>query len=92
MLASLFVALNSIYIDKVLPVVDKDKWKLTAYNNTNAMILFIPAILGMGELPEVVSAPEMVSASYWTSALVTGLFGEWPMQMVEGIAYFWEYI
>lgn len=74
-LASLFVALNSIYIDKVLPLVDKDKWKLTAYNNTNAAILFLPAIVGMGELPVVLNAPEMASAAYWCSVLVTGLFG-----------------
>uniref|UniRef100_A0A1I8H740 TPT domain-containing protein n=1 Tax=Macrostomum lignano TaxID=282301 RepID=A0A1I8H740_9PLAT len=38
LLASLFVALNAIYTKKVLPAVDNNVWKLTLYNNLNALI------------------------------------------------------
>ncbi|ELR13729.1 uncharacterized protein ACA1_008950, partial [Acanthamoeba castellanii str. Neff] len=44
-LASLFVALNAIYVKKVLPVVHDDSWKLTLYNNLNAFLLFIPLMI-----------------------------------------------
>ena len=38
--ASVCVALNSIYIKKILPQVDGDNWRLMFYNNLNACILF----------------------------------------------------
>jgi len=39
------VALNAIYIKKILPRMDDNIWKLTYYNNVNASILFIPLII-----------------------------------------------
>ncbi len=44
-LASLFVALNAIYVKKILPIVDNDSWKLTLYNNLNAFVLFVPLMV-----------------------------------------------
>jgi GDP-fucose transporter C1 len=43
------VCLNAIYTSKVMPLVDKDKWKLAYYNNVNASILFFPLIFIFGE-------------------------------------------
>lgn len=43
--SSAFVCLNAIYTSKVMPLVDKDKWKLAYYNNVNASIMFMPLIL-----------------------------------------------
>jgi GDP-fucose transporter C1 len=48
-LSSVFVCLNAIYTSKVMPLVDKDKWKLAYYNNVNASILFFPLIFIFGE-------------------------------------------
>ncbi|KAF7639735.1 TPT domain-containing protein [Meloidogyne graminicola] len=39
-LASLFVALNAIYTKKVLPLVGDSIWRMTMYNNLNAVLLF----------------------------------------------------
>jgi len=44
-LSSLFVALNSIYIKKIFPYVENNTWKLTLYNNVNAIFLFIPLLI-----------------------------------------------
>ena len=39
------VALNAIYIKKILPKMDDNIWKLTYYNNVNASILFVPLVI-----------------------------------------------
>ena len=44
-MSSLFVSLNSIFTKKILPVVDDNHWRLTFYNNVNAIFLFIPLII-----------------------------------------------
>ena len=44
-IASALVALNGIYIKRVLPSMDGDIWKMTYYNNINAFIIFLPMIL-----------------------------------------------
>ena len=43
--SSSMVALNAIYIKKILPRMDDNIWKLTYYNNVNASILFIPLVI-----------------------------------------------
>ena len=48
-LSSVFVCLNAIYTSKVMPLVDKDKWKLAYYNNVNASLLFFPLMFLTGE-------------------------------------------
>ena len=52
-LASLFVSLFSINTKKVLSVVDGNIWRLTFYNNVNAVSLFIPLMVVFGEVPTV---------------------------------------
>ncbi len=48
-LSSIFVCLNAIFTSKVMPLVDKDKWKLAYYNNVNASLLFFPLMFIFGE-------------------------------------------
>ncbi|EDQ91067.1 uncharacterized protein MONBRDRAFT_18313 [Monosiga brevicollis MX1] len=74
-LASLCVALNAIYIKKVMPFVDNDMWKLTAYNNMNAIFLFLPVITFMGEIPDIAASEDVYSGNYWFLMTVAGLLG-----------------
>ncbi|ETO32902.1 GDP-L-fucose transporter [Reticulomyxa filosa] len=43
-LSSAFVALNSIYVKKILPIVDESSEKLMMYNNINAVLILLPII------------------------------------------------
>eukprot|EP00055_Hartaetosiga_balthica_P002998 m.6040 g.6040 ORF g.6040 m.6040 type:complete len:333 (-) comp2535_c0_seq1:373-1371(-) len=74
-LASACVALNAIYIKKVLPFVDNNMWKLTAYNNANAFLLFIPVIIILGEVPLITSSTDAMSLSFWLLMTLAGIFG-----------------
>ena len=75
-LSSLFVCLNSIFTKKVLPVLDDNHWKLTFYNNCNAVVLFTPLII-MFELPILSEAADeqLVSGVFWGAMCVAGFFG-----------------
>ena len=74
--SSLFVSLNSIYTKKILPAVDNDHWKLTFYNNMNAIILFLP-IMAYYESGVIVAAlhTQFVSSIFWFAMTVAGFFG-----------------
>ncbi|EGD81696.1 GDP-fucose transporter 1 [Salpingoeca rosetta] len=74
-MASLCVALNAIYIKKVLPVVNGDSWLLMAYNNANATLLFLPVILLFQEVPQIVASPDIFRPSYWVLMSIAGFFG-----------------
>jgi GDP-fucose transporter C1 len=87
-MASACVALNAIYIKKVMPAVDDDMWRLTAYNNVNALFLFLPVMVVMGEIPVVINASEIYNATYWIMMTIAGLFGRRTMEMGEGC---WRY-
>jgi len=73
--ASLSVSLYAIYIKRVLPAVDNDVWLLTFYNNVNALILFVPLIVIFGEIPEIVSYPDLFSFTFFFLMTVGGVFG-----------------
>jgi GDP-fucose transporter C1 len=76
MTSSLFVALNGIYTSKVLDVVEGNKWKLAAYNNTNACIMFIPILLLTGEVNVVMEhSALLLSGVFWTVMTLSGVFG-----------------
>lgn len=74
-LASLFVSLFSIYTKKVLSVVDGNIWRLTFYNNVNAVILFIPLMVVFGEVPTVTGFEYITSVNFWFMMTVGGVFG-----------------
>ena len=73
--ASVCVALNAVFIKKILPELDGDMWRLTAYNNTNALLLFLPVMLLFGEVPVIVASEDIYSGTYWFFMVGAGLFG-----------------
>jgi GDP-fucose transporter C1 len=75
-MSSLFVSLNSIFTKKVLPAVDNDHWKLTFYNNMNAIVLFMPLMMYY-ETSTIIAAMnvQMVSPMFWAAMTVAGVFG-----------------
>jgi len=74
--SSLFVSLNSIFTKKVLPAVDNDHWKLTFYNNVNAIALFMP-LIAYYEASTLFEAMghQMISPVFWGAMMVAGFFG-----------------
>ena len=44
LLSSIFVALNAIFVKKILPVVDDNSEKLMIYNNLNSVFILPPLI------------------------------------------------
>lgn len=73
--ASACVALNAIYIKKVLPVHNDNIWCLTYYNNINAVAIFIPLIVLNGEIAELASFQYLMSSKFWSAMGISGFFG-----------------
>jgi len=75
-LSSMFVCMNSIYTKKILPVVEDNHWRLTFYNNVNAVIMFTPLIV-LFESPVLVESMgnKLLSPLFWTAMLIAGFFG-----------------
>jgi len=74
--SSAFVSLNSIYTRKVLPAVENDKWALSAYNNANAVLLFLPLLFLSGEVVTLShNLDKLFSIMFWTAMVVSGIFG-----------------
>jgi GDP-fucose transporter C1 len=74
--SSAFVSLNSIYTRKVLPAVQDDKWALSAYNNANAVLIFLPIILMSGEVGAMWEhSDRLFSVMFWSAMMVSGIFG-----------------
>ena len=74
-LGSLFVCLNAIYTKKMMPVVDGNIWRLQLYNNFNALFLFPPLLLIMGEFSVVYHFPFLKSSYFWSMMTLSGVFG-----------------
>ncbi|KAL6737062.1 hypothetical protein Aduo_010736 [Ancylostoma duodenale] len=74
-MASLCVALNAIYTQSSLPIVGDSIWRLTMYNNLNALVLFLPLMLFFGELGEVMFFPRLFNVTFWMWMSLSGIFG-----------------
>lgn len=74
-LASLFVSLYSVFTKRVLPAVDGNIWKLTYYNNVNAILLFLPLMFLFGEYPVVLNYEKLNDSYFWTLMTIGGVFG-----------------
>ncbi|CAK8683244.1 GDP-fucose transporter 1-like [Clavelina lepadiformis] len=72
--ASALVALNAIYIKKVLPAMDNNIWKLTYYNNLNAIVIFIPLVL-LSEFSEVLYFEHLFEFHFWCCMFAAGFLG-----------------
>merc|ERR1719273_553114 len=77
LLSSLFVALNCIYVKKILPLLDDNSEKLMIYNNMNAvLILPIFIVLFTDEVIEItVSQYAFQQTQFWGITLIAGIFG-----------------
>lgn len=74
-LASFFVSLFSVHVKKVLPLMDGSIWKLTYYNNVNAILLFLPLILLFGETKTIMNFQFLFHSSFWAMMMLGGTFG-----------------
>uniref|UniRef100_H2Z4I3 Sugar phosphate transporter domain-containing protein n=1 Tax=Ciona savignyi TaxID=51511 RepID=H2Z4I3_CIOSA len=72
--SSSMVALNAIYIKKVLPSMDNNIWKMTFYNNINACVIFVPFIV-LTEIREIASFPHILNLHFWSLMFTAGFFG-----------------
>ncbi|GFQ97747.1 GDP-fucose transporter 1 [Trichonephila clavata] len=73
--ASFFVSLYSIYMKKILPVVEGSIWTLTLYNNINAVFLFIPLMIIFGEMSSILDLELWTDSYFWTLMSIGGTFG-----------------
>lgn len=71
-ITSLFVALNGIFTKKSLDIVGHDSVRLTLYNNINASILFLPFVIGTGQLNQVIFSSMLTDYFFWMFLLATG--------------------
>ncbi len=56
-------------------MVDDNIWSLTFYNNVNACLFFVPAMLLNSELYSISTSAAIVSPSFWIKMTVAGVFG-----------------
>jgi len=74
--SSIFVSLNSIYTKKVLAYTDDNAWRLSFYNNMNALWLFAPVFFLSGECDTLIRHQDLLySSSFWLTMLVAGVLG-----------------
>jgi solute carrier family 35 (GDP-fucose transporter), member C1 len=74
--SSIFVSLYSVMQRKQMALVDGNVWKLSAYNNINACIMFIPFIVLTGELDIIFANFNMLfSLQFWLIMTLSGFFG-----------------
>ncbi|ORX60386.1 TPT-domain-containing protein [Hesseltinella vesiculosa] len=75
--SSAFVALYGIYVQKTLPAVDNNQWKLLHYNTTLAILFLFPVVFMSGEFTEIIntSMDVMYSFNFWVLMTITGVTG-----------------
>lgn len=74
-LASLSVALYSIFTKRILPMVDNNIWRLQFYNNANALVLLLPLMLCMGEVKVLREFKFWGNSLFWGLLITAGVFG-----------------
>ncbi|GMI20737.1 hypothetical protein TrRE_jg7412 [Triparma retinervis] len=73
-MSSVFVSLNSIFTKKLLTHVQDNHWRLTFYNNVNALVLFLPLIL-IFEGSRVASGLPSKGTLFWSAMSLAGVMG-----------------
>mmetsp|Transcript_10418 Transcript_10418/g.15601 ORF Transcript_10418/g.15601 Transcript_10418/m.15601 type:complete len:360 (+) Transcript_10418:272-1351(+) len=74
-ISSLFVALNSIFTKKMLPLVEDNHWKLTFYNNVNACMIISPLVYFFEADFVMENMRHLQNPMYWSAMTVAGFFG-----------------
>eukprot|EP00003_Mantamonas_plastica_P028593 TRINITY_DN6569_c0_g1_i3.p1 TRINITY_DN6569_c0_g1~~TRINITY_DN6569_c0_g1_i3.p1 ORF type:complete len:302 (-),score=91.32 TRINITY_DN6569_c0_g1_i3:26-931(-) len=73
--ASCFVSLNSIFVKKTLPIVDKNQWVLLGYNTAMSIVFLFPFVLMSGDLDTVFNYAPGEGTFFWQVMMLTGVFG-----------------
>ncbi|ORZ16572.1 triose-phosphate transporter family-domain-containing protein [Absidia repens] len=75
--SSAFVALYGIYVQKTLPAVENNQWKLLHYNTTLAILFLFPLVVVSGELSDMFanSMDVMYKLNFWILMTITGVTG-----------------
>jgi len=74
-ISSIFVALNGIFVKKILPKVEDNEWKLLMYNLIMSIILLFPIMFAYGEWTTIQNYDFTDTMSQWILLTVTGFFG-----------------
>lgn len=74
-LGSISLSLYSIYTKKTLPLVNGEVWLLSYYNNVYSSLLFLPLIVGSGELHAIVQYEHLMRPWFWAVMGVGGVCG-----------------
>ncbi|KAF5400769.1 GDP-L-fucose transporter [Paragonimus heterotremus] len=72
--SSIACALTSILTARSLPAVEGSAWRLTFYNNLNAMVLFLPLIV-LTEINNLRSSSFWFSTNFWSMMILSGVLG-----------------
>jgi len=73
--SSVFVSLYSIYVKKVLPVVNNDQWRLMIYNTILSIYLMVPVLWISGEFLQLKENELIYDMQNWINMIITGVFG-----------------
>ena len=73
-MSSVFVSLNSIFTKKLLTHVQDNHWRLTFYNNVNALMLFMPLIV-VFEGERVMEGLPNKGMMFWSAMSLAGVMG-----------------
>ncbi len=71
-ITSIFVALNGIFIKSSMEVVGHNPVCLTLYNNLNACFLFLPLVIGTGQLQNFIFSSRITDYFFWLFLLSSG--------------------
>lgn len=72
LLASFTAAISGILFKQAEPILDRDSLKLAYYNNLNCMVIFIPLVLGSGQMWSVLESEFIYSFKFWFVLTLTG--------------------
>eukprot|EP01135_Chromosphaera_perkinsii_P008940 Nk52_evm1s1527 gene=Nk52_evmTU1s1527 len=73
--SSLFSALNSIAVKKVMPHVGGNSFKLSLYNNFNAIFILLPFTFISGDFQKVALSDKILMWQFWSLLSLSGVLG-----------------
>lgn len=76
LLGSLCVAVYSMHVKRILPVVDNNSWRLLTYNNINASLLF-PLLISLEptSIKLIFQSDQWSNVNMWLIVVCSGAFG-----------------
>jgi len=75
-ISSFFVAYNNTLNKQLIPLVNKNPWRLLIYSNTISIFLFLPTIIADGSLYLIMFDPDFKAPEgIWTALSISGVLG-----------------